>query len=82
MQVAKIASTIFSSLFITAGLVYSVEHVSNPQLDNYFSAFYCESAFVVAKTQRASTAIFAAQTMTQVKLAADQFIGQQSLSQL
>jgi len=40
MQVAKIASTIFSSLFITAGLVYSVEHVSNPQLDNYFSAFY------------------------------------------
>mmetsp|Transcript_12306 Transcript_12306/g.29401 ORF Transcript_12306/g.29401 Transcript_12306/m.29401 type:complete len:459 (-) Transcript_12306:80-1456(-) len=40
LQITRIGSTIFTTLFITSGLIYAVEAPYNPNLSNYFSAFY------------------------------------------
>jgi voltage-gated potassium channel len=40
LQLARIVISIYTLLSITAGLIYSAEHVSNPEVPDYFTALY------------------------------------------
>ena len=40
LQLARVVISIFTLLSITAGLVYSTEHVQNPDIPDYFTALY------------------------------------------
>jgi len=40
LELARVSSSLFAALFITAGLVYVVESPYNPNLSNYFQTFY------------------------------------------
>ena len=40
LEVARVVTSIFTLLFISTGLIYNAEHVSNPQLPDYFTALY------------------------------------------
>lgn len=40
LQLARIVISVYTLLSITAGLIYSAEHVSNPEVPDYFTALY------------------------------------------
>ena len=40
LQIVRIVSQIFTLVFITSGLIYNAERALNPNLRDFFSAFY------------------------------------------
>ena len=40
LQLARVLLSIFTLLSVAAGLIYTAEHVVNPNIDNYFDALY------------------------------------------
>lgn len=40
LEVARVLTSIFTLLFISTGLIYNAEHLSNPGLPDYFTALY------------------------------------------
>ena len=40
LQLARVVSSIFTLLSVASGLIYTAEHTVNPQIPDYFTAFY------------------------------------------
>ena len=40
LEIARVVTSIFTLLFISTGLIYNAEHLSNPDLPDYFTALY------------------------------------------
>ena len=40
LQLARVLLSLFTLLSVAAGLIYTAEHVVNPNIDNYFDALY------------------------------------------
>jgi voltage-gated potassium channel len=40
LQLARVVLSVFTLLSVATGLIYTVEHTVNPQIDNYFTALY------------------------------------------
>ena len=40
LQLARVASSVLTLVFVATGLIYQAEHVANPQIPDYFTAVY------------------------------------------
>ena len=56
LQLARVILSIFTLLSVAAGLIYTTEHMVNPNIDDYFTALYFTLTTLTTGTKKAKTA--------------------------